>query len=221
MDILLVRHGESEANALGRLQGHLDSPLSERGREQARIVADWLSRRRIGWDVAYTSPLLRARETAEILTTTLGAAPPTLEPDLKEIHAGRLEGLTRDEMAERHPEWVTRSILDLGDFSDFGGESYGQIQARVEGLIARLVERHRASAERVLVVGHGGVNFQLIKALVCRPVPKVCILRIANCAATWLHLRDRRGTFIGELVWHIPVELMGEVETADTGAPFR
>ncbi len=221
MDILLVRHGESEANAIGRLQGHLDSPLSERGREQAGIVANWLGRRRIGWDAAYTSPLRRASETAEILTGTMGTAPAVLEPDLKEVHAGALEGLTRDEMAERHPEWTTRSILDLGDFSDFGGESYGDIQARVERLIARWIDRHRSNDERVLVVGHGGVNFQLIKALVCRPVPKVCILRIANCAATRVHLRERRGTFIGELVWHIPVELMGDVETADTGAPFR
>jgi len=221
MDILLVRHGESEANALGRLQGHLDSPLSERGREQAGILANWLRRRAIDWDVAYCSPLARAKETAEIVTATCQKPAPTLEPDLREVHAGALEGLNRDEMAERYPDWVKRSIMDLGDFSEFGGESYGEIQARVSSLIAKWTDRHQASAERVLVVGHGGVNFQLVKALVCRPVPKVCILRIANCAATWIHLRDRRGTFIGELVWHIPVELMGDVQTADTGAPFR
>ena len=55
MDILLVRHGESEANAEGRLQGRLDYPLSERGRAQARQLARWLVQSQVGWDVAFTT----------------------------------------------------------------------------------------------------------------------------------------------------------------------
>ena len=55
----------------------------------------------------------------------------------------------------------------------------------------------------------GGFNFQLLKRLVCRPVPRTCIVRMGNCSATLVRLRDVRGTFMGELIWHVPVELMG------------
>jgi hypothetical protein len=62
----------------------------------------------------------------------------------------------------------------------------------------------------VLLVGHGGFHFQLAKSLICEPVPRVCILRITNCAATLIRLRERHATYMGELLWHIPVDLMGE-----------
>jgi hypothetical protein len=61
----------------------------------------------------------------------------------------------------------------------------------------------------VLCVGHGGLNFQLLKQLICEPVPRVCIVRMGNCSATLVRFRERRGTFMGEIVWHVPVELMG------------
>jgi broad specificity phosphatase PhoE len=221
MHLLLVRHGESEANREGRMQGRKDSPLSNRGREQARQLAGWLGQTGVAWDAAYCSPLRRAAETAEIVCSALGVAPPTEEPDLAEISAGSLEGMNRSEIAERHPEFVERAIMDLADFAAFGGEGYAEVQARVERLLERFAERHRAADERVLVVAHGGINFQLVKALVCRPVPRVCIVRMGNCSATQVRLRERRGTFMGELVWHVPIELMGEVGSADTGAIFR
>ncbi|HEV8248129.1 MAG TPA: hypothetical protein VGP93_20280, partial [Polyangiaceae bacterium] len=54
----------------------------------------------------------------------------------------------------------------------------------------------------------GGFHFQLLKLLVCEPVPRVCIVRMSNCAATLVRLRERHGVFRGELVWHVPIELM-------------
>ncbi|MBK7581943.1 MAG: histidine phosphatase family protein [Myxococcales bacterium] len=221
MDILLVRHGESEANAEGRLQGSLDYPLSERGRAQARQLARWLGHNGVAWDAAYTSPLLRARQTAEILTTARGEVDASIEPDLAELRAGSLEGLTRDEIEARHSEYVKRGVTDLGDFSEFGGESYDEVQVRVERLLGVLIARHRAADARVLLVAHGGVNFQLLKRLICLPVPRVCIVRMGNCGVTQVKLRERRGTFMGELSWHLPIEMMGEVTSADTGALFR
>ena len=221
MDILFVRHAESEANAEGRLQGRLDYPLSERGRAQARQLAGWLGKNQVGWDVAFTSPLRRAAETAALLSQVTGGPAAEAEPDLREISAGRMEGMTRDEMAEREPGFLSRGITGLGDFSEYGGESYDDVQARVTRLVDGWVERHRASESRLLVVGHGGINFQIFKFLVCRPVPRVCVVRMGNCSATKVRLRERRGTFMGELVWHVPIQLMGEVGSADTGAVFR
>ncbi len=221
MDLLLVRHGESEANAEGRLQGSLDYPLSERGRAQAGQLARWMEKNDVSWDFAFCSPLLRARQTAEILCAIDGRPAASIEPDLAELRAGALEGLTREDMLAQHPEWMQRGVTELGDFSQFGGESYDQVQVRATRLIERWIRDYRAANARLLVVAHGGINFQLFKRLICLPVPRVALVHMGNCSVTQVKLRDRRGTFMGELVFHLPIEMMGQVESADTGAVFR
>lgn len=221
MDILFVRHGESEGNAASRLQGRIDSPLTARGREQAARLGNWLSSVGYRWDVAYASPLRRAFETAEIVCRVTGFVGPEVEPALAEISAGRIEGMTREEIVERHPAYLDRRVTDLGDFADFGGESYDGVQARAALVRARLESAHRQEMSRVLVVGHGGFNFQLIKHLLCEPVPRVCILKMGNCTASLVHMRERRGAYMGELVWHVPVELMGGVSEDAGAALFR
>ena len=101
MDLLFVRHGESEGNALGQLQGRIDSPLTPLGRAQARRVGAWLKQHGPRWSAAYASPLARARETAEIIIGQTGYPEATLDDDLREVGAGDLEGLTRDDIWKR------------------------------------------------------------------------------------------------------------------------
>jgi broad specificity phosphatase PhoE len=221
MELLIVRHGESLGNLEGRMQGRLDRGLTERGRAQAEQLATWLAERAIGWDAAYCSPLGRSAQTAEILTRQAGLPAATVEPDLAEIHAGKIEGLNEAEIGELHPSFLSRGVENLGDFSEYGGESYDDVQLRVERLFETLLQRHHARSERALLVGHGGINFQLIKRLVCRPVPRVCILRMGNCAATLIQLRERRGTTMGEIAWHVPLELMGGRSADGSSALFR
>ena len=206
LEIVVARHGESKANAEARMQGRFDSPLNERGREQAHVLGTWLGRHGVDWHRAYCSPLLRARETAEIVVRAANGKPAEIEPDLAEIAAGKLEGLSAEEITDQHPSYLARKIDELGDFSEYGGESYFDVQERVKGLVDRLMA-HEAG-HRLLLVGHGGFNFHLVKHLICLPVPRVCILRMDNCAATLIRIRHRRGTRIGEVVWHVPVALM-------------
>jgi len=221
MEILLVRHGESVGNLEGRMQGHRDYPLSDHGREQAGRLAVWLERHAIAWDVAYCSPLLRASQTAALLAelTRLPAAAP--EQDLAELRAGQLEGLTRDDMLERFPHFLERGVTQLADFSEFGGESYDEVQERARRLFARLERRHREAGHRVLLVAHGGINFQLLKLMICEPVPRVCIVRMGNCSATLVRLRQRRDRYIGEVAWHVPIELMGGESGEGVASLFR
>jgi probable phosphoglycerate mutase len=221
MDILLVRHGESEGNAERRMQGHLDLHLSETGRAQARALANWLARNAIGWEAALTSPLARARQTAELISNTTSAPTPEVDADLAEIRAGSLEGLTREQMLESFPSFLERPVTDLGDFSEFGGESYEDVQLRARRLLAKLERLYREPPVRVLLVGHGGMNFQLLKILICEPVPRVCILRMGNCSATLVRMRERRGRYLGELVWHVPLELMGTQASEGVAGIFR
>jgi broad specificity phosphatase PhoE len=221
MDVLLVRHAESEGNLERRMQGHLDLHLSETGRVQARALGAWLLRSQIRWDTALTSPLARARQTAEIIAQTTRSTAPAPDPDLAEIRAGRLEGLTREQMLEQFPSFLERPVTDLGDFSEFGGESYDDVQARARRLIDKIERRYREPPQCVLLVGHGGMNFQILKILICEPVPRVCILRMGNCTATLVRMRERRGRYLGEVVWHVPVELMGAETGEGVASVFR
>jgi len=209
MELLIVRHAESVANAEERMQGQRDYPLSARGESQAARLASFLVNAGYRFDAAYTSPLTRARRTAEVLTSALGlpAAEPT--PELSELNAGSLQGLTRAEILASFPGFLQRRVTDLGDFSEYGGESYADVQARVQALVARFYEQHRPHAHRVLVVAHGGTNFHLVKALVCDPVPRVMSLKFGNCGSTLVRVRERRGHYLGEIVFHLPVDLLG------------
>jgi broad specificity phosphatase PhoE len=134
--LLLVRHGETDWNADGRLQGHTDRPLSDYGRRQARQLADELAEEEL--EAIYASDLARARETAEIVGRQLGL-PVVLDPDLREKNWGTWEGLTAVER----------------DRVEFVGESTEAHQERILNALRRISERHPGDG-RVLVVTHGG-----------------------------------------------------------------
>src|ERR1700704_4943984 len=93
-ELLLVRHGETDWNAEGKLQGHTDRPLNDHGRRQAQALAERLAGNSI--DAVYASDLSRARETAEMVGEKLGL-PVLVDPDLREKNWGNWEGLTSDQ----------------------------------------------------------------------------------------------------------------------------
>lgn len=146
-DLVLVRHGETEWNRLGRVQGRTDIPLNETGREQARATA----RRLTGahFDAVVASPLSRAAETAELVAGGLGLGPVELVADLVERNYGDAEGMTGADIDAR-----------------FGGvlearESRDATVARVKPALLAIAERH--PGQRVLVVSHGGVIGSLVR----------------------------------------------------------
>ena len=208
MDLIIVRHGESSANVEGRLQGQRDYPLTRRGRAQAEALARWSERVGLSWDAAYCSPLSRAKETAEIISGLRGSVPPVVCPDLMEFEAGALQGLLHHQIRERFPEFFERSLSEYADYSRWGGESYDQIVDRVRRLRAFFEARHRQSADRVLVVGHGGFGTEVVKHLVCEPAPRSFNVKFDNCTAILVRMSERFQTYVGRLLWQVPVELM-------------
>jgi broad specificity phosphatase PhoE len=181
-------------------------------------VGGWFRERAIEWDARYCSPLSRARDTAGIISAAVGQPAPVEEADLAEVHAGQMQGKTAAELRRDHPSFYERGLDGLGDYVQFGGESYEDVQQRVGRLVTSLCDRHREGEQRVLVVSHGGLLFQLAKALICVPVPRVTLLRFSNCSVTQLTLRERRGVYMAELEWHLPVDLMGgEVSGGSAG----
>jgi broad specificity phosphatase PhoE len=147
--IFLARHGESDWNVEKRFQGHSDRPLTERGREQAHALADLVASEKI--DAVYTSPLSRARETAEIVAARAGLEPVAL-PELREVDTGSWSGLSRADVEARFPAGFTRWRSGGSGWED--GESYEEMAARVMDALRRIAEDHPDG--RVLVISHGG-----------------------------------------------------------------
>ena len=160
--LLLVRHGETDWNADGRLQGHTDRPLSEFGRRQARQLAEELADEEL--DAIYASDLSRARETAEIVGARLGLAV-DLDPDLREKDWGSWEGLTT----------VERERVE------FAGETTQAHEKRILGALRRIADRHPGG--QVLVVTHGGSmrRVQTVALGMALPVVENCGRWLCAC----------------------------------------
>jgi probable phosphoglycerate mutase len=146
-ELVLVRHGETDWNRIGRVQGLSDIPLNDTGREQARHAGHRLADEQ--WDAVATSPLSRAAETAAIIAAELGLPEPEVVDSLVERNYGEAEGLTGEEIEAR-----------------FGGvvqarESREQVVERVRPALLELADRHPGG--RVLVVSHGGVIGSLVR----------------------------------------------------------
>lgn len=149
----LVRHGETEWNRNGRIQGHKDIPLSDHGRRQIRVLARRLSGCR--FSAAYASDLSRAVESAQVIVGRCGV-PVEANPDLREFSYGKWEGLTSEEAEARDPqEYARRMALHADTFAAPGGEDTRQVLERVRRFHERVVARHQSS-EDVLVVAHAG-----------------------------------------------------------------
>lgn len=150
--ILLARHGQTEWNALGRLQGATDIPLNELGREQAQNLAAKLTGEPIA--AIWSSDLSRARQTAEIVASARGLPGPLVEAELRERAFGVFEGLTRDECATQHPEAWQR--WQAATTAPPGGEDRGDAVARLRRALAKIAAA-TATSEPVLAVSHGGL----------------------------------------------------------------
>ena len=162
----LVRHGETAWNRDGRIHGHTDAGLNDRGRRQMCTLAKRLAG--CGFAAAYASDLSRAVESAQILVEG-GSIPVETDADLREFFYGEWEGLTAEEAEARNPEDYARRIaLGVDAFAAPGGENTGQLLHRVRRFYERAAELHGAS-ENVLVVAHGGSIRALLICLLGLP----------------------------------------------------
>lgn len=151
--LILIRHGQSTWNAERRFQGWADPPLDDVGREQARRLAERLQGNGKGMVALYTSPLQRARETAEIIGETL-ELPVISDERLKECGVGVLTGLTWAQIEEQYPD-VKQSFEEADENIKIqGGEDTEMFRARVTAVFDEIVAQH--AGETVGVVSHGG-----------------------------------------------------------------
>ena len=159
--IILVRHGETEWNLEGRLQGHRDSPLTPTGRAQVAAIAERIARLPVA--ALYSSDLGRARETALRIADRTGVSP-RYDERLRERWLGIFEGLTEPEIVGRYPaEWSLFREHDP-DWVVPGGESARERSERTVSFLDELAARHLG--ETVVAVTHGGVLDGLFRFVV-------------------------------------------------------
>jgi len=152
--MFLVLHGQTEWNAQGRVQGHLNSPLTDLGRQQAATAGRTLLERlpRLDSVPIISSPLGRTMETAQIVAATLGHDARTIQKNelLKEIFLGQWEGLTHTEVVERWPDRLAGTNRHDWYFRSPDGESYADIAARLGAWL-----KSCAPDDDFIVVTHG------------------------------------------------------------------
>jgi len=168
--LLVVRHGQSEWNAMGRWQGRANPPLTDEGRRQSTAATGALG----SFDAVVASPLLRAVETATIIAERLGIGPVPTDPDLMERDAGEWQGLTRVQIQEQWPGYLENGRRPPGYEPD------DAMLTRVRSGLDRIAGR--VGDGDVLVISHGGVVYALEDA--CGEPWR----RIPNLGARWFEV---------------------------------
>ena len=139
MRLILIRHGETDWNVMGRYQGQADPALNENGISQAHELAAVLTAEDLM--VVYTSPLLRATQTAEILSERL-SIPMCVDPRFMEIHQGDWEARLRSEIEELYPDLFRRWEAEPWEVTPPQGEHLSEVQVRVYAAIDDLARKY-------------------------------------------------------------------------------
>jgi len=209
-DLLLVRHGLSEWNLLGRWQGWADIPLAPQGVAQVALARAAVAE--LGFTAIVHSGMLRTKRTADLLAEGLGLGPPDAEPGLKEYDVGEWSGLTRPEIEARWPgaldAWFEGRLPATP-----GGESRDGFAGRLQGAVRRVALTHPGG--RVLSITHGGAVGTLQRVL--SPVGTQRGPRIGNLSGRWVHVNwegDDVTITLGDLVHLLPPAIETESPSA-------
>ena len=182
--LLLVRHGQSEWNAMGRWQGKANPPLTDLGKEQALIAAKKLP----NFSILASSDLVRARETAEIFAKAhdKDSNDILIEPQVQERDAGEFSGLTRDEIDKKFPGYLAQNRWPSG------WEPDDVLIKRLREGLGRIITSSTES-DSIVVVTHGGCIYALESLLGEE------YRRISNLGGRWFELKDDK-FYLGERI---------------------
>jgi len=178
MKLLVIRHGESEADLLDVHEGRADFALTERGHKQAEAMSNYVAK---NYNISkiYASTLTRAKQTAGHLSNRTGI-PIVFDENLMEFNNGLLAGLPRAVVREKYPE-----VPDLPiDKAVYGQESQVEFRQRAEKALSRVISESQAD-ETIAIVSHGGMINQLYRSLFEMPVDCKFFF---NTADTGIHI---------------------------------
>jgi len=202
--LYLIRHGATESNESKppRLQGRgIDGPLSAEGRRQAAAMAQWLASR--GIDAVYSSPLCRARQTAEELARRCKLLAPGVRivEELIEADVGAWEGLSWEEVEGRDPEAYRLFTTDASIHPYLGGENFTQVLARTLPAMDRIMAEN--AGRRVAVVAHNVVNRAYLAHWMNIPLRLYRSIPQDNCGVNVLRFTDGKAKIVTiNAVWY-------------------
>ena len=204
LELYFIRHGQTEFSRENRFCGSIDPPLNEVGLRMAEAFGGAYADRR--WDAIYSSPSLRARQTAAALARRVGVDP-ILDDGLREISYGEWEGLRHEDAKAQFPEVYAYWAEDTASRSTPGGETAFQVAARAAPVLERIKREHAEG--RVLIVSHKatiriltcallGMDVRLFRDRIGQPVAAVAKFEIKKSGPMLALLGD---------VSHLPPEL--------------
>jgi broad specificity phosphatase PhoE len=171
LKIYITRHGQDEDNAKGILNGHRDAPLTQRGEQQAIELAENILKHGLKFSAVYTSPLLRVRQTAEIVAKNSNNPRPVVMQNLIERNFGVMTG----ELISSIPERCAPNILKAGQITYFtnaeGAETFPDLLERAGKVLAEVRQKHTAGS--ILLATHGDFGKMIYAAFYNLPWEKV------------------------------------------------
>lgn len=197
MNLYMVRHGQTEASRDNRFSGSSDPPLTSAGEKMAEQFA--VAYAPLPWAAIYSSPMLRARQTAAVLARLTGIEV-TIEDGLKEIEYGEWEGLKQDEVMTRWPEAFAYWAHDVASRGTPGGETAFHVAARAMRVVEAIRSRHQDG--NVLLVSHKatlriitcallGLDVRLFRQRISQPVASVTLFEVTATNAMLTRHGDR------------------------------
>lgn len=192
MEVYIIRHGETDWNKQCLLQGQSDIPLNDYGRELAKQTAEGL--KEIPFDRIYSSPLIRAYETAEIIRGNRDIEIITDER-IKEIAFGVDEGVHKDKVSENFKDFFAAPEKYI---PPAGGESYQSLLKRAADFVDNELVPLSATATRVMIVAHGALNSALAVYLKGLGVENMWERFIPNCGVNIYEVNGNDFTLIAE-----------------------
>ena len=181
--IYIVRHGETQWNLECRVQGHQDSPLTEKGIKQAKDLSRSFAINGVNFDCVYSSPSERALKTANIIVGETNVSIQKRD-ELKEISFGEWEGKNNQEIKKHNPVelhnfWNRPGKYEPGSFQ---GESFVQLQKRAVKIFNDIMKT--ASSSNILIVSHGAFIRTLLVSLSGESISRIWERNIHNCSCT-------------------------------------
>lgn len=190
-EFFFVRHGRTEGNVRKILVGRTDIPLDDLGYRQASMMAAHIEQI-VRPDVIVSSPLLRARETAQAISDRLGL-PVEVEPGIAELNFGTYEGWSLEEIRARQPEFAAQFLDTDVDMHWPGGERLSEFHLRVRNALSSLAVRY--ASHTAIVVSHGGFLGSMAAQLLGTPPNDWSRYRIRNCSITHLSVGKEYSVF--------------------------
>lgn len=179
----LVRHGETNWNVEGRLQGHTDVDLNERGIAQAAQMAKAIKAINLQFDVLYTSDLLRAAKTANAIEKLFNTKA-IVDSSLRERHLGAFQGITAKEAPLFDAElWKSHISRDIHQELR-GGESIAQLAQRVQKALEKIRMQHLG--QTILVVSHGGTLDMMYRLASNQALDAERAISVPNASLNWI-----------------------------------